>query len=123
MFQWLTTSTNQAYVTMHNNNITFNSISTNYLDNVNYCLVGLNIKDKQVGIKPITKKDIQLNIYQKDQLHKLYFGKGFSRITNKSLVDKISQSMNLIFKGQKYNINKDESTNIYIIDYRKEIEQ
>lgn len=109
-FVWTTNDIATQTMTIYESNITLNKAACAHFENVNYVLLGLDLEKKQIGIKPVTKEDINQNIYPKSQLHRISLGKSYGRISNKSFIEDLSIYFNLDFKSEqcfKYKVSYD----------------
>ena len=77
--------------TLTETNITLNSIAMTCFENVRWVMVGVNEETKQVAIKPVSKREVDLQLVPKEQLQKISIGKGYARITNKSIMSEIQR--------------------------------
>ncbi|MFI3284297.1 MAG: hypothetical protein R3Y57_04360 [Erysipelotrichaceae bacterium] len=102
MFEWTKGNANHGLVTIYENNFTFNNVSAQYFTKVDWCLIGIDYKKRQVAFKPVEKKDLDMNVIDLVHLHKIYNGKGYSRISNKAIINELSQLCDTSFAGQKY---------------------
>lgn len=116
-FTWTTNEIATQTLTIYESNITLNKAACTHFENVNYVLLGLDLEKKQIGIKPVTKEDIQNNIYPKSQLHRISLGKSYGRISNKSFIESIAEYFNLDFQNEqcfKYQVTFDVIHSIMI---------
>lgn len=101
-FEWSTNEIATMTISIYETNITLNKAACQHFEDVNYVLLGLNKKD-QIGIKPVTKQEIDDQIYPKSQLHRISLGKSYGRISNKSFVQDLAKAYDLDFeKNQCY---------------------
>ena len=109
-FTWTTNEIATQTLTIYESNITLNKAACAHFEDVNYVLLGLDIEKKQIGIKPVTKDDINNSIYPKSQLHRISLGKSYGRISNKSFIEELSRYFNLDFQSEqcfKYKVSFD----------------
>ncbi len=109
-FTWTTNEIATQTLTIYESNITLNKAACAHFEDVNYVLLGLDIEKKQIGIKPVTKEDINNNIYPKSQLHRISLGKSYGRISNKAFIEELANYYNLDFKNEqcfKYKVTFD----------------
>ncbi len=116
-FTWTTNEIATQTLTIYESNITLNKAACAHFENVNYVLLGLDPQKKQLGIKPVTKEDIDNNIYPKSQLHRISLGKSYGRISNKSFIEELAKNYNLDFQKEqcfKYTVTFDVIHSIMI---------
>lgn len=102
-FEWLNNESSKKTITIYNSNITLNKAACHHFENVEYVLLGIDTANNTLGIKPIGKQQIDDNIYQSSQLHRISIGKSYGRISNKNFIDTICS---------KYNINLENNVSV-----------
>lgn len=115
MFNWITGNAEVLIVTLNEGNMTLNQNSTAYFENSQFVLVGLS-DDYKLGIKPVSQRDVDLNIYPKEDLHKISLGKGYAKINNKSLCDYISKQIGVLLNGIKLVAKYDTLEEVLVLD-------
>ena len=115
MFEWVKGNAQLEVVTLNENNITLNQNAASHFQESHYVLVGFS-KDNRVAIRPVTKRDMELNAFPKENLHKISIGKGYAKINNKALCDLISAKVGKPLTGQKIYARFDETENVLIFD-------
>ena len=100
-FEWSTNDIATMTVTIYETNLTLNKAACVHFEDVNYVLLGIDREARQIGIKPVTKQEIDENIYPKSQLHRISLGKSYGRISNKSFVLDLSEEFGLDFSKQQ----------------------
>ncbi len=121
-FNWIANESSKPSITISSNNITLNTAACTYFDDVEYVLIGYNSNNKQIGIKPITKEQLELNIYDKSILHKISRGKSYGRISNKLYITEILNDIDEdLSKGStlKFVGNYDVMNKIFLVDVMK----
>lgn len=104
-FEWSSSDVATMTLTIYPTNITLNKAASRYFENVSYVMLGIDKEAKKIGIKPITKEDINNNIYPKDRMHRISLGSSYARICNKNFINDLAQFFNLDFeKNQNYKI-------------------
>ena len=83
-FEWSTNDIATMTVTVYETNLTLNKAACAHFEDVNYVLLGIDKKTRQIGIKPVTKQELDDNIYH-------------GRISNKSFVYDLSQEFKFDF--------------------------
>lgn len=115
MFRWITGNAEVAMVTFNEGNLTLNQNARACFENSHYVLVGIS-DDLKLGIKPVSKRDVELNIYAKEDLHKISLGKGYAKINNKLLLDLISKTIDIKLNGQKLAGRYDSEEGLLVLD-------
>ena len=109
-FEWSTNDIATMTLTVYETNLTLNKAACVHFEDVNYVLLGIDKESKQIGIKPISKQDIDDNLYPMSQLHRISLGKSYGRISNKSFVQDLCQVFKLDFDSNqcyKYKVTYD----------------
>ncbi|MGI6608000.1 MAG: hypothetical protein ACOX1F_03355 [Erysipelotrichaceae bacterium] len=117
MFQWLKGNAYSMIVTLSDNYITLNNCAANRFSDVKWCLIGLDQNNRRLAIKPVTKKDIDLGIYQPEKLHRVNLGKGYARIANRNLMKILEELTEYpLSDNVKYSATFDENDMMLIVD-------
>lgn len=115
MFEWVKGNVYTLIITLYPTNITLNSSAASYFQDVRWSMIGLDKKRCCIGIKPITKREIDLHLVSLDELHKVSIGNGYARISNKMIIEEISDMIHKpIFDGIKINATFDEGEHMLI---------
>jgi len=102
-FEWSTNDIATKTLTIYETNLTLNKAACYHFEDVNFVLLGIDKENRQIGIKPVTKDEINNQIYPVSQLHRISLGKSYGRISNKSFVEDLCQEFGLDFeKTQSY---------------------
>ncbi|MFA7561624.1 MAG: hypothetical protein WCY80_05935 [Candidatus Izemoplasmatales bacterium] len=122
-FEWVSKKPLDELATLYETNITLNKSATNYFENAYVVLLGLDTKNKQIAVKPITKEEVSLGYIPEEQRHNITIKSSYSRICNKLFLTEVSELINLDFtKKNSYKFkahwNKDEKA--LIIDLSRE---
>lgn len=121
MFKWISTTTNTPVITIYSNNFTLNSSAASYFENTQWCCVGISKETHQVAIKPISKREVDLEIIPQHQLHKISIGKGYGRISNKEVMAEVAELMKEEGNGQKFMASFDEKEKMLIFDLKVQV--
>lgn len=109
-FEWSTNDIATMTLSVYETNLTLNKAACAHFEDVNYVLLGIDKEARQIGIKPVTKQEIDDNVYPASQLHRISLGKSYGRISNKSFVYDLSQEFGLDFSQNqcyKYKVTYD----------------
>ena len=121
-FKWSTNEAVATVISFYPTNITLNKVACRYFDDVNYVLLGVDEEQHQIGIKPLSKEEIDQNLYASDCYFKLSLGKSYGRISNKGFMEMIADLIPLDFKNNscyKFIGHYDHRQDILIIDYKE----
>ncbi len=102
-FTWTTNDIATMTISIYETNITLNKAACKYFEDVNYVLLGFDEETDQIAVKPVSKDEIDNNIYPRDQLHRISLGKSYGRVTNKNFIENIARQYHFDFnKNQCY---------------------
>lgn len=117
-FVWAKNDVATTSVTLYETNITLNKAACEPFEDVRYVMLGYDIDSKQIAIKPISKEELDLDLYPRANLHKISLGKSYGRISNKNFMKEISQRFNLDYQttnGIKLDAFYDENNQIMLV--------
>lgn len=100
-FHWQSNLTSSLILTIYETNLTLNQSSRQYFEDIRYVLLGIDDQRLDIGIKPVTKNEIDQNLYPIEKLHKVSVGKSYIRITNRHFQETLIDLWNLDFHTQK----------------------
>lgn len=116
MLEWVKGNVYTPVLTLYPNNITLNSSAASYFKDVRWSMIGLDKETRLLAIKPVTKREVDLQLVPLDQLHKVSVGKGYARISNKTIIEEISYMIDADIDGLKVNATFDEKENMLVVD-------
>ncbi|MCI5774233.1 MAG: hypothetical protein MR210_06720 [Erysipelotrichaceae bacterium] len=116
MFEWAKGNAFSLVVTIYNNNFTLNNCAAQHFQNSKWCMIGIDKLNRKVAIKPVTKQQIDLNLFPLENLHKVFMGKGYARISNKAIINEIAELLQQECNGQKFSCEYDQQEEMLIID-------
>ncbi len=119
MFTWVTIGTSALAVTISTNAITLNAAAAAHFQDVRYVMVGIDREHLQIAVRPLTKRELELKLYPQESMYKLTVGKGYARITNKSLVAQIAKELSCSIENGKLPARFDEKEHLLIADVRE----
>ncbi|WP_294579775.1 hypothetical protein [uncultured Thomasclavelia sp.] len=100
-FEWSTNDIAKKTITIYSTNITLNKAACRHFEDVDYVLLGIDRKNKVLGIKPVGKKELNEHIYPEDQLHRISIGKSYGRISNKNFISELATEYNFDLENNK----------------------
>ncbi|MEG0314230.1 MAG: hypothetical protein RR646_03095 [Erysipelotrichaceae bacterium] len=116
MFEWIKGNSYSAVVTFNQCSVTLNSCAAAHFAEVRYVMVGFDKANKTLAIKPIPKKDIDMNIVPLEQLHKISIGKGYGRISNKMIIEEVQAMIGYDITTLKTAATYDDKENVLIVN-------
>lgn len=96
-FKWTTNDIATMTISIYETNLTLNKAACKHFEEVTHVLLGFDEENDQIAIKPVTKEEMDNEIYPVSQLHRISLGKSYGRITNKNFIEEITGKYNLNF--------------------------
>lgn len=121
MFTWVDGNAYLGVATIYANNFTLNNAASENFKDVRWCCIGIDDNSKKIAIKPVTKREVDLSLIPLKQLHKVSVGKGYTRISNKSIIDKVSELIQKECNGIKFSASFDDKERMLVIDLNEPI--
>lgn len=122
MFVWMKGNSFTKIATLNTGNITLNTSCQQYFSENNWCVIGIDAKNKKVAIKTISNEDIKNNKYTPDILNKVSIGKSYVRVSNIRIMQEISKLLNKKLTAEKFFVHYDDKEHQLIIDLNNPIE-
>ena len=119
MFTWVTSSSGELTVTITANAITLNAAAAVYFSDIRYVMIGIDAQDRRIAIRPVRRREIELDIYPKESLYKLTVGKGYARVTSKKVVAQISEEFGYPFENEKMKASYDQKDHLLIAQFKE----
>lgn len=114
LFTWIDGNAHALVVTINQTGILLNQKAANFFKEVRYVSAGIDYKNKRVAIHPVTKQEIEQNIFSLQQLHKISLGNGYGKISNKALVTLMQQQCEVPLDNIKFKAEYD-AENQYLV--------
>lgn len=116
MFEWVKGNVYTLILTLYPTNITLNSSAATHFQDVRWVMIGIDKEHHRLGIRPILKRELDLNLVPLSQLHKISVGKGYARISNKMIIEELSAMIDQPIDGLKINAVYDEAQDMLVAD-------
>lgn len=98
--EWFTNE-KEKIATIYETNITFNTVAANYFKESYSTLIGFNIEEKTLLIKPISKDEVTIKNISEDDLHPMSIKPSYGRINGKNIVKKLCYYFPIDFSEAK----------------------
>lgn len=121
MYKWVKGNSFNKVATVYSGNITLNVPCINFFDGAKWCILGIDSENKKIGIKIVTKEDIEKKIVSEDTLNKVSVGKSFIRICNKSIITEIAKVTKKRAEGEKFPVSFNQKEKLLEIDLNTQI--
>ena len=79
-------------------------------------MLGIDVEKKQAAIKAVNKEEIDLGLVPLENLHRISYGKGYARISNKSFIADLGRFIDIKDEGVKLPLTYDESEKMLIMN-------
>lgn len=98
--EWFT-NVKEMIATVYETNITFNTVAANYFKDSFSTLVGFDIENKQLLIKPISKDEARSRNLSDYDMHTMSIKPSYGRINGKVIIQKLCQYYPIDFTSTK----------------------
>lgn len=86
--EWFTKE-KEKIATIYETNITFNTVAATYFKNAYSTLIGYDLEERCLLIKPISKDEVAIRNLSDDDLHPMSIKPSYGRINGKSIIKKL----------------------------------
>ena len=83
--EWFTNE-KEKIATIYETNITFNTVAATYFKNAYSTLIGYDLEEQCLLIKPISKDEVAIRNLSEDDLHPISIKPSYGRINGKSII-------------------------------------
>lgn len=121
---WFNEKTKDCVATIADSNITLNKPALTFVEHAYNVMLGLNLDEKKVYIKPITKERCFRGDLNEDELHNITIRSSYARISNKSFINEIKKILGVTTLDnatKKFSATWNENINGLVIDLDKEV--
>ncbi|MCB9500071.1 MAG: hypothetical protein H6690_02325 [Erysipelotrichaceae bacterium] len=119
---WLNKDKKPGVATFTDKAITLNTSVIVALKDCTYVMIGIDDKEDEVIIKPISLNDIERAKIDVNVLYKVSINRSYARITSKSVVEKVEQTFkNCDVFNKKFPTSYDEIKDLIHIYLNKEV--
>lgn len=121
--EWFTNE-KEKVATIYETNITFNTVAANHFKDSYSTLVGFDIENKVLLIKPITKDEARTRNLSEDEIHTMSIKPSYGRINGKNIVKKLCLYFPIDFttsKSHKYMCEWSHEDNLLKVHLLREV--
>ena len=121
--EWFTNEKDKI-ATIYETNITFNTVAANYFKNAYSTLIGFDIEENCLLIKPVSKEEVNIRNLSTDSLHSMSIKPSYGRINGKSLIKKLCCYFPIDFtelKAHRYLCEWNPTENLLKINLKREV--
>lgn len=123
-YQWISKNEEVGIVSVYENNLTLNRTCSKNFETAKRVLLGIDSESGEIAIKPISRSEIEKNIYDEDLLYRITVRSSYARISNKKYVGNIMEVFNFQLNGQqskKFKARWDHHDKLLIVDMKEEV--
>ena len=120
---WFNERPKECIVTLTPGNITLNKPATTFFESAYSVMLGIDIDQRLVIIKPLTKTQYLRHDVPDTKKYRITVRSSYSRITNKAFINEVSKLFDLVLppEGRKYVSLWSNKDNILVVDLKEEI--
>ena len=111
-------------ISIYETNITINTVAEANFKNAYSTLVGFDTENKTLLIKAISKEEVDMGLYDEQELHPIAIKPSYGRINGKNIIKNICEFVPLDFKKQqfyKFYTNWNKEQRMLVVDLTKEV--
>lgn len=116
MYKWVKGNSFNKVATIYSGNITLNVPCINFFDGAKWCVIGIDADNKKIGIRVVSKDEIDKKVFPEDAINKVSIGKSFIRICNKAIINEISKTTKKRAEGEKFSVSFNPKERLLEID-------
>ncbi|MBR2891991.1 MAG: hypothetical protein IKC22_06445 [Bacilli bacterium] len=91
----------EKIATIYENNITFNTVASNYFKDIYSTLIGYDIENNVLLVKPVSKDDVTTRNIPSEELHSVSIKPSYGRINGKNIIKKLCNYFPINFSLKK----------------------
>ena len=121
--EWFTNE-KEKIATIYETNITFNTVAANYFKDAYSTLIGFDLENKVLLIKPISKDEARIRNLSEDEIHPMSIKPSYGRINGKNIIKKLCQYYPIDFtvsKSHRYKCEWSYEENLLKIHLLREV--
>jgi hypothetical protein len=121
--EWFTNE-KEKVATIYETNITFNTVASNYFKDSYSTLIGFDVENKSLLIKPVSKEEVIIRNLTSDDLHSMSIKPSYGRINGKNIIKKLCLYFPIDFsisKSHRYLCEWNSEENLLKIDLLREV--
>ncbi len=123
MIEWINGNVMSLVVTFNTNNLTLNQNAVAHFSERRYVTVGIDHQKHALVIHPVTKEELEMNVFLPEQMHKISIGNGYGKISNKQMCDQIARYLDKELVGQKYYASYQTRDRMLVISFNNPVQQ
>lgn len=121
--EWFTKE-KEKVATIYETNITFNTVAAHYFKDAYSTLIGFDLEENCLLIKPISKEEANIRNLSSDDLHPMSIKPSYGRINGKSIIKKLCYYFPIDFsviKSHRYMCEWNSEESLLKINLMREV--
>lgn len=114
MFTWVRSSGSGMTLTISSGALTLSSSAAAHFQHVRYVMVGIDKENGRVALRPISRRVQEQGTIPADALYRISIGKGYARVTSKSVIRQLSEAFGRSFDHVRCPAYYDEEEDMLI---------
>lgn len=122
--KWFTNE-KEKVATIYETNITFNTVAANYFKTAYSTLIGYNLEEDCLLIKPVSKDEVGTRNLSEDDLHPMSIKPSYGRINGKNIIKKLCYYHPIDFNSQKshrFECEWNNEENLLVVYLKREVQ-
>lgn len=122
-FVWASKKPKEGVATLYESNITLNKSASSHFDHAYNVLLGLDIENKKIAVKPLSKDESQIGNIPTEKRHKITVKPSYARVCNKKFMREIAELASIDLtdnKSFKYKTEWSKEDSALIIDLNQQ---
>lgn len=118
---WFNDKAKDIVATITSKSITINKVGSQFFETANQVMLGYDLENKLLLIKPLSKKDVLRGDVPEHTRYNISMNVSYARISNKVFLEVVDDlfSLNLSDKGIKYKANWRMNRNVFEISLKE----
>ena len=118
-FIWASKKPNDGVATIYESNITLNKAASSHFEHAYNVLLGLDVAQQKVAIKPVTKEEFDIGAIPEEKRHKITVKPSYARVSNKKFIKELAEVAGIdLQEGQSFKFKTywEKKENLLVID-------
>jgi len=97
-FVWASKKPKDGVATLYDSNITLNKAASSHFERAYNVLLGLDLENKQIAVKPVSKEEFDIGAIPSEKRHKITVKPSYARVCNKKFLTEVAELAKIDFK-------------------------
>lgn len=121
-FIWASKKPNDGVATIYESNITLNKAASSHFEHAYNVLLGLDVAQQKVAIKPVSKEEFDIGAIPEEKRHKITVKPSYARVSNKKFIKELAETAGInLQEGQSFKFKTywEKKENLLVIDLKQ----